>query len=120
MSKYAGPMELVNQEIRDAVFAAARTAQRATDQGNVRLGHGRMRKRHFSVAEPGCPLAAAGTREAQVRAERVAHRVDEPVGAARREAILPPQVEHFHAGSVPVDPRYDPADEAVANAIGST
>src|SRR6266851_9877611 len=64
--------------------------------------------------EVGCPLEAASGREAQVRAERIAHRVDEPVGVARREAVLPPNVEHLDAGSVPVDPRLDPADEAVA------
>ena len=68
----------------------------------------------------GRPLEAAGAREAQVRAERVAHGVDEPVGATRREAVFPPDVEHLHAGSVPVDPRFDPADEAVAEGCRST
>src|SRR6184192_1509398 len=62
----------------------------------------------------GCPLESARAREAQVRAKRVAHRVDEPVGTARREAVLPPDAEHLHAGLVPVDPRFDPTDEAVA------
>ena len=52
--------------------------------------------------EVGCPLETVGAGEAQVFAERVAHRVDESVGAARREAVLPPDVEHPHAGSVTV------------------
>src|SRR6266536_478113 len=52
--------------------------------------------------EVGCPLEPDGVPEAQVRAERVAHRVDEPVGAARREAVLPPDVEHLHAGVGPL------------------
>src|SRR5256714_15672086 len=64
--------------------------------------------------EVGCPLEAVSAREAQVRAQRVAHRLDEPAGATRREAVFPPGVEHLHAGSVPFDPRFDPADEAVA------
>ena len=61
----------------------------------------------------GCPLEAARACEAQVGAERVAHRVGEPFGAARREAVLPPDVEHLHAGVGPVDARLDPADESV-------
>ena len=76
--------------------------------------HGRVRKSRFSVAEVRRPLEAARAGEAQVGAERVAHRVDEPLGASRREAVLPPDVEHLHAGVGPVDPRLDPADEAVA------
>ena len=62
----------------------------------------------------GTPLEPVGACEAQVRAECVAHRVDEAVGAARREAVLPPDAEDLHAGSVAVDPRFDPADDAVA------
>ena len=62
------------------------------------------------------PREAIRAREAQVRAERVPHRVDEAVGPARREAVLPPGAEDLDAGQVPVDPRFDPADEAVAEA----
>src|SRR5437773_1261210 len=68
----------------------------------------------FLRSEVGRPLEAARACEAQVRAECVAHRVHEPLGAARREAVLPPDIEHVHAGLGPVDPRLDPADEAVA------
>src|SRR5665213_3899948 len=66
------------------------------------------------AAEVRCPLETTCAREAQVGAEGFAHRVHETIGPARREAVLPPDVEHLHAGSVPVDPRFDPADEAVA------
>src|SRR2546430_16842699 len=61
-----------------------------------------------------CPLEMFGAREAQVRAECVVHRVDEPVGAARCEAVLPPNVEDVDASIVAVDAWFDPADEAVA------
>src|SRR5256885_8247165 len=64
-------------------------------------------------AEVRRPREPFGAREAEVRAQRVAHRVDEPVNATRREPVLPPDIEHLHASLVPVDPRLDPADEAV-------
>src|SRR5437870_3249379 len=64
-------------------------------------------------AEVRRPREPFGAREAEVRAQRVAHRVDEPVSAAWREPVLPPDIEHLHAGVGPVDPRLDPADEAV-------
>src|SRR5439155_15537437 len=38
---------------------------------------------------------------------------DEPVHAAWREPLLPPDVEDIHATFGPFDPRLDPADEAV-------
>ena len=60
------------------------------------------------------PLEAVRARETQVGAERIAHRVDEALGAARREAVLPPEVEHLHPAAGAVDARLDPADEAVA------
>ena len=60
------------------------------------------------------PLESVGACEAEVGAERVAHRVDEPVGAARREPVLPPEVDDLHPGLGPVDARLDPADEAIA------
>src|SRR6266550_7371119 len=59
------------------------------------------------------PREPFGVREAEVRAQRVTHRVDEPVNAAWREPVLPPHIEHLHASLGPVDPRLDPADEAV-------
>src|SRR5487761_563485 len=65
-------------------------------------------------AELGRPLDAVRLREAHVGAERLAHRVDEPLCTARLEAVLPPDGEHLDAGSVPVDPRLDPADQTVA------
>jgi hypothetical protein len=71
-------------------------------------------------SEVGRPLEAIRGGETQVGVERVAHRVDEPLGPARREALLPPDVEHLHAGVGPVDPRRDPADQAAPNEIGST
>lgn len=40
--------------------------------------------------EVACPFEAVGAGEAEVGAERVAHRVDEPLGATGREAVLPP------------------------------
>ena len=55
----------------------------------------------------------ARAREAHVRAESVAHRVDEPLSPTWREAVFPPDVEHLHTAFSPVDPRLDPADEAV-------
>ena len=39
---------------------------------------------------------------------------DEPFNAARCKPILPPNIEHVHASLVAVDPRLDPADEAIA------
>ena len=65
-----------------------------------------------------CPLEAARAREVQVGTEGVAHRVDEALRPARREAVLPPEVEHFHVCAVAVDPRLDAADEAVAEDHG--
>src|SRR5262249_46010416 len=59
------------------------------------------------------PLQAARASEAEIGAERVAHGVDESVGAGRCEAVLPPDVEHLDAAFVPVDTRLDPADKAV-------
>ena len=59
------------------------------------------------------PREPVGAREAEVRPERVAHRVDEAVNAAWREPVLPPDIEHVHASLGPVDPRLDPADEAI-------
>ncbi len=76
--------------------------------------YGRVENSRFSVARCGGPLEAGRACEAQVGAERVAHRVDEALGAARREAVLPPEVEHLHAAAGAVDARLDPADEAVA------
>src|SRR5437870_8432909 len=64
-------------------------------------------------AEMRRPREPVGAREAEVRAQRVAHRVDEPVNAAWREPILPPDIEHLHASLGPVDTRLDPADETV-------
>src|SRR5947207_13924768 len=64
-------------------------------------------------AEVRRPREPVGAREAEIRAQRVAHRVDEPVSAAWREPILPPDIENLHASLAPVDPRLDPADEAV-------
>src|SRR5262249_39917759 len=60
------------------------------------------------------PFEAARAREAQVGAERLAHGVDEPLGPARVEAVLPPEVQHLDATAGPVDTRLDPANEAVA------
>src|SRR6187551_991691 len=68
----------------------------------------------FLLVEVWRPLEARRTRKAQVGAERVAHRVDESVGATRCEAVLPPDVEHLDTAFVPVDARLDPADEAVS------
>src|SRR5690349_9781664 len=65
------------------------------------------------ATEVGGPLQAARPCETQVGAERVAHGVDEPLGAARREVVLPPDVEYLHARMLPVDPRLDPPDETV-------
>ena len=59
------------------------------------------------------PLEPVGSCEAEVGAKRVAHRVDEPVGPARREPVLPPEVDDLDAGLGRVDARLDPADEAV-------
>src|SRR5919201_1820433 len=67
----------------------------------------------FLSSEMGRPLEATRACETQVSAERLAHPVHEPVSAAWREAILPPGVEHVYAGVCAVDPRFDPADEAV-------
>jgi hypothetical protein len=55
--------------------------------------------------------SAARACEAPVGAVRVAHRVCEP--SVRREAILPPDIEHVHACVGPIGPRLDPADEPV-------
>src|SRR5579884_1996666 len=60
------------------------------------------------------PLETLDAGETQVRAERLSHRVHEPCGAPRREAVLPPDAEHRDAALVPVDSRLDPADEAIA------
>ena len=73
-----------------------------------------MRNSRFSVARCGAHSSRVAPREAQVGAKRIAHRVDEALGAARREAVLPPEVEHLHLAAVAVDARLDPADEAVA------
>ena len=47
-------------------------------------------------------------------AQRRAHSVDEAIGAARSEAVLPPEAEYLHLAASAVDPQLDPADEAVA------
>src|SRR6187431_2753706 len=60
------------------------------------------------------PFEARRAREAEVGAERIAHRVDEALRPSRCEAVLPPQVENLDAAGLPVDPRLDPPDEAVA------
>src|SRR6185295_13122782 len=60
------------------------------------------------------PLEAGRARKAQVGVKRVAHGVNESVGATRCEAVLPPHIEHLDAPLVPVDARLDPADEAVS------
>ena len=59
-------------------------------------GLGAREKQSFLRCEVRCPLEARRACEAQVGAERVAHRVDEALGAARREAVLPPEAEHLH------------------------
>jgi hypothetical protein len=62
------------------------------------LLHGRVRKSRFSVWRWGAHsrwLAAAKRREAR-RASRIAS--SEPLGASRREAVLPPDLEHLYAG----------------------
>jgi hypothetical protein len=64
------------------------------------------------------PFQAVGPREAEVGAERRAHRFDEALDATGVEAILPPEPEHAHAGVIAVDPRLDPADEAVTEQDG--
>src|SRR5439155_10480790 len=61
-----------------------------------------------------CPFDAARACEMQVGAEPLAHRVYESLSAAWREVVLPPNIEHVHASVGPVDPRLDPADEAVS------
>src|SRR6185312_12780153 len=94
----------------------SRSAARATFQ-NTRAVDGRLRmgeEEPLLRCEVWCPVEAVGAGEALVGAERVAHRIDEPVGASRREVVLPPDIEHFNAGSIPIDPRFDPADKAVA------
>ena len=73
-----------------------------------------MRNSRFSIASSGAHSMRVARAEAQVGAERVAHRVDEALGAARREAVLPPEAEHLHAAAGAVEARLDPADEAVA------
>ena len=65
------------------------------------------------TAEVRRPCEPVGAREAEIRAQCVTHRVDEPVSTAWREPILPPDTEHIHARLVPVDSRLDPADEPV-------
>jgi len=64
--------------------------------------------------EVGCPFEVIGPCETQIGAERVPHGFDEPVGLARLEAVFPPDAEDLDATLVPVDPWFDPADEAVA------
>src|SRR6266542_6632574 len=97
------------QEVRSARRCRTSRATR-THSSRSRAGE----EEPLLRCEVGCPGEAVGAGEAKVGAERVAHRVDEPVGAAWREAVFPPEVGHLDAGSVPVDPRFDPADEAVA------
>src|SRR5439155_4615057 len=70
-------------------------------------------KQSLLSAEVRRPCEPVGVREAQVRAQRLAHRLDEPVNPAWQEPILPPDIEHVHASLGPVDPRLDPADEAI-------
>ena len=60
-----------------------------------------------------CPLEAHRASEG-VRAQRVAHRVDKALAAARREAVLPPEAEHLDLAGSAVDARLDPAHEAIA------
>src|SRR6266511_538283 len=94
---------------------AGSSSSRASTRTDAGSSSSRASKEEpFLRSEVSCPLEAACGCEAQVGAEGVADRADEPVGAARREAVLPPDVEHLHAGSVPADPRFDPADETVA------
>ena len=57
--------------------------------------------------------AARPRGSAPVRAQRVAHGVDEPFNAPWQEPLLPPDIEHLHPSFLPVDARLDPADEPV-------
>src|SRR5215211_6073195 len=60
------------------------------------------------------PLEPVRLREAEVSAQRLLHRVHEALDPARRKAVLPPEADDLDAPAVAVDPRLDPADEAVA------
>src|SRR5918911_2709212 len=60
------------------------------------------------------PFQTPGTGESEVRREAIAHRIDEAVGPASVETVLPPDVQDAHDAVVALDPRLDPADEAVA------
>ena len=60
------------------------------------------------------PLETLGSSEPEVGGQRIAHRVNEPVGALRLEAVLPPEPDHLHPPAGAVDPRLDAADEPVA------
>src|SRR5687768_7813215 len=60
------------------------------------------------------PFGAVDAGEAHVRAQRIAHRVDEPVGAHRLESLLPPEPEHLYASGSAVDARLDAAGQPVA------
>src|SRR5262249_42620415 len=59
-------------------------------------------------------LQAAHGCEAEIGVERVAHRVDETLGTARREAVLPPDAENLYFAVFSLDARLDPPDEAVS------
>src|SRR5215471_6401018 len=89
-----------------AVFPPARTALAGPD--------GRLIKEPLCAAEMRRPFDMARACEAQVRSQRGTHLVNEPGGAGRVKAVLPPEAEHLDAGSVPVDSWFDPADKAVA------
>src|SRR5215203_894081 len=76
-------------------YASVARGEEAAFAGEVR--------RPVEVVHPG---------ETQVRVERVLHRLDEAVGALRREAFLPPKTENLDALDVAVDPWLEAADEA--------
>src|SRR3954447_7969982 len=77
-------------------------------------GSGACAEEALLCGEPRRPLDAIGAGEAQICAERVAHRIHESGGAGGREAGFPPEAEYLDAAILVVDPRLDPADEPVA------
>ena len=68
----------------------------------------------LSHCEMACPLgrSAPAKRGYARSASRIA--IDEPVGSAQREAVLPAEIEHLHAPLGPGRFGFDPADEGVA------